>query len=222
MTSSHYIIPYIEQQMQDDKKITRLSDLRHASRAVQWITVITLYRTVAFPVLLILIFTDRFDIFKWMLIVSFLTDAVDGILARKFNANSVLGAKLDSIGDDLTILAGVIGLAVAKTEFLKEHWLIFAIPLSLFFIQVLAAFIRYGKMSSYHTYLAKVAAIFQGFFMCSMFLFEQPIYWLFYTTGFITTLELIEEIIMVFLVREWKTNIHGLYWVLKEKNKKWA
>ena len=31
-------------------------------------------------------------------------------------------------------------------------------------------------------YLGKIAAILQGFFMCPMFLFEQPVYWLFYTT----------------------------------------
>lgn len=202
--------------MQDDKKIEKLSDLLSARCPVKWVNLITLYRTVAFPVLMILVFTNRFDIFKWMLIISFFTDAVDGILARKFKANSVLGAKLDSIGDDLTILAGVIGLAVAKTEFLKEHWVIFAIPLGLFFIQIIAAFIRYGKMSSYHTYLGKIAAILQGFFMCSMFLFEQPVYWLFYTTGFITTIELIEEIIIVFVLLEWKTNVHGLYWVMKK------
>ncbi len=202
--------------MQDDKKIEKLSDLLSARAPVKWVNLITLYRTVAFPVLLILVFTNRFDIFKWMLIVSFFTDAVDGFLARKFKANSVLGAKLDSIGDDLTILAGVIGLAVAKTEFLKEHWIIFAIPLVLFFIQVIAAFIRYRKMSSYHTYLAKIAAILQGFFMCSMFLFEKPAYWLFYTTALVTTIELIEEIIMVFVLPEWKTNVQGLYWVMKE------
>jgi phosphatidylglycerophosphate synthase len=219
MSTCHHNILYIEQEMQDDKKISRLSDLRLASRAVQWITMITLYRIVAFPILVILIFANRFDIFKWLLVVSFFTDAIDGFLARKFNANSVLGAKLDSMGDDLTILAAVIGLAVAKTEFLKEHWIIFAIPLGLFFIQIFAAFMRYGKMSSYHTYLAKAAAILQGFFMCSMFLFEQPVYGLFYATGLITTLELIEEIIMVFMLPEWKTNVHGLYWVLEEKNK---
>lgn len=203
--------------MQDDKKISRLSDLRYASRAVQGITMITLYRTVAFPILVILIFTGHLDIFKWLLIVSFFTDAIDGFLARKFNANSVLGAKLDSIGDDLTILAAVIGLAVFKTEFLKTHWIIFAIPLSFFFIQTIAAFIRYGKMSSYHTYLAKTAAVFQGFFMCAMFLFEDPIYWLFYATAIVTTLELIEEIIIVLVLPEWKTNVRGLYWVMKNK-----
>jgi phosphatidylglycerophosphate synthase len=202
--------------MQDNKRIAKLSDLSRARGPVKWINAITLYRIIAFPVLILLIVVNRFDIFKWMLIISFLTDAVDGILARKYKANSVLGAKLDSIGDDLTILAAVSGLAVAKLEFLTEHWIIFAIPLSLFFIQIMAAFIRYRKMSSYHTYLAKTAAILQGFFMCSMFLFDKPAYWLFYTTAMVTTLELIEEIIIVVVLREWKTNVHGLYWVLQE------
>jgi len=202
--------------MKDSRKIARLSDLRNASNPVKWVTMITLYRTVAFPFLLVLVFIDRFDIFKWLLILSFLTDAVDGFLARKFNANSVLGAKLDSIGDDLTILAAIIGLAVAKAEFLKTEWLIFTIPLSLFFIQLVVALIKYRKMSSFHTYLAKTAAVLQGFFLCSIFLFEQPAYWLFYTTALITTLELMEEIMIVFVLREWKTNVRGLYWVLKK------
>jgi len=204
--------------MKDNRKIARLSDLRNASNPVKWVTMITLYRTVAFPFLLVLIFTNRFDVFKWLLIVSFMTDAFDGFLARKFKANSVLGAKLDSIGDDLTILAAITGLAVVKTEFLKTEWLIFAIPLSLFFIQLAVALIKYRKMSSFHTYLAKTAAVLQGFFLCSMFLFEQPVYWLFYTTALITTLELIEEIMIVFVLREWKTNVRGVYWVLKEKS----
>jgi phosphatidylglycerophosphate synthase len=204
--------------MQDNKRIAKLSDLSRVSGPVKWVNAITLYRIIAFPVLILLIFLHRFDIFKWMLIISFLTDAVDGMLARKYKANSVLGAKLDSIGDDLTIMAAVIGLGVAKLDFLKDHWLVFAIPLCLFFVQIMAAFFRYGKMSSYHTYLAKTAAILQGFFMCSMFLFESPAYWLFYTTAMVTTLELIEEIIIVVVLREWKTNVHGLYWVLRDKH----
>jgi phosphatidylglycerophosphate synthase len=201
--------------MKYNRRISALSDLKNASYPVKWVTGVTLYRTVAFPFLLLFIFTNRFDIFKWLLILSFLTDAVDGFLARKFNATSILGAKLDSIGDDLTILAAVIGLIVAKAEFMKTEWLIFAIPLGLFFMQLVASIIRYGKMSSFHTYLAKIAAVLQGFFMCSMFLFQQPAYWLFYSTALVTTFELMEEIILVFVLREWKTDVRGLYWVLR-------
>jgi CDP-diacylglycerol--glycerol-3-phosphate 3-phosphatidyltransferase len=204
--------------MQDNKTIARLSDLLKASHVVKLINLITLYRIIAFPVLLVFIFTHRLDIFKWLIIISFLTDAVDGFLARKFKANSILGAKLDSIGDDLTILAAIIGLVVFKMEFLKKEWLIFAIPLFFFFIQLIAAFIRYGKMSSFHTYLAKTAAILQGLFLCSMFLFSNPTYALFYATALVTLLELIEEIVIVIVLPEWKTNVRGLYWVLKNKH----
>ena len=205
--------------MKDDQRVSSLSDLLKARGPLLWINIITLYRTLAFPFLLLLIFTDRFDIFKWMLIVSFLTDAVDGFLARGYKVNSVLGAKMDSIGDDLTILAAVIGLIVAKSEFLLENWLPFAIPLSLFFIQLTMAIIRYGKISSFHTYMAKTSAVLQGFFLCSMFLFPEPAFWLFYTTSIFTTIGLIEEIIIVMVMAEWKTNVHGLYWVLKEQNR---
>jgi phosphatidylglycerophosphate synthase len=163
--------------MKDNRKIARLSDLRNASNPVKWVTLITLYRTVAFPFLLVLIFTNRFDVFKWLLIVSFMTDAFDGFLARKFKANSVLGAKLDSIGDDLTILAAITGLAVAKTEFLKTEWLIFAIPLSLFFIQLAVALIKYRKMSSFHAYLAKTAAIMIVFALCEWKTNVRGMYW---------------------------------------------
>jgi CDP-diacylglycerol--glycerol-3-phosphate 3-phosphatidyltransferase len=203
--------------MQDSKKISRFSDLHQASRVVQLVNVITLYRIIAFPFLLIFIYFNRLDIFKWLIIISFFTDAIDGYLARKYQANSILGAKLDSIGDDLTILAAIIGLAVFRFEFLKQEWLIFAIPLFFFFVQFIAAFIRYGKMSSFHTYLAKTAAILQGFFLCSMFLFELPYYPLFYATATVTLVELIEEIFIVIILPEWKTNVKGLYWVWNER-----
>ncbi len=196
------------------RAVSKLSDLWTASRAVLWVNALTLYRIVAFPVLLGLIFVGRFDIFKWVLIVNFLTDALDGYLARKLKATSVLGARLDSIGDDLTVLAAMIGLWVARSEFIKAEMITFLFPLALFFVQAGCAYFRYGKMTSFHTYGAKAAAILQGFFLCSMFLFEQPLYWLFYTTAVVTSIELLEEIAIVYFLREWKTNVKGIYWVV--------
>lgn len=203
--------------MKDNQEVSRISDLLNARGPLLWINLITLYRTVAFPFLVYLIFSHQFDIFKWLLIISFLTDALDGVLARGYKINSILGARLDSIGDDLTVLAGLLGLIVAQPGFMLDNWVVFAIPLGLFFIQTAMALLRYGKVSSYHTYLAKTAAVFQGFFLCSMFLFPQPVWWLFYSAAVVTSIELVEEIIIVLLLKEWKTNIRGLYWVLKKQ-----
>lgn len=41
----------------------------------------------------------------------------------------------------------------------------------------------------------------------------------YYIAAFITAIDLIEEIILVFLLPEWETNVKGLYWVLKKKRK---
>jgi CDP-diacylglycerol--glycerol-3-phosphate 3-phosphatidyltransferase len=40
---------------------------------------------------------------------------------------------------------------------------------------------------------------------------------LFYVAVAITALELVEEIILVIMLPEWKTNVKGLFWVLKSK-----
>lgn len=179
---------------------------------------ITLYRIVAAPFLLLLLFTGQYDIFKWLLGVSFFTDLIDGYLARKYKVTSVLGTRLDSIGDDLTVLAGVIALFVLKGMFIKQHIIVFIILLVLFLVQIIFAFIRYRKMTNFHTYLAKTAALLQGIFLIITFFTDQPNLILFYAAAIVTMLELIEEIILVSLLKHWKANVKGIYWVLKEKS----
>ena len=178
---------------------------------------ITLYRIIAAPFLLVLLFTAQYDIFKWLLGVSFFTDLIDGYLARKCKVTSILGTKLDSIGDDLTVLVGIIALFVIKLEFIKEQKITFIILLSLFVIQTSYAFIRYGKITNFHTYLAKTAALLQGVFLLFTFFTPEPNVVLFYAAATITILELTEEIILVNLLQRWETNVKGLYWVLKKE-----
>lgn len=177
---------------------------------------ITWVRVIAFPVLLLLIWWDRQDIFKWLLGICFFTDAIDGMLARKLKVASVFGTKLDSIGDDLTILAGVLGVWFFKQGFLHEQRWFIGTMLGLFALQTILAFFRYGRITSFHTILAKLAAILQGSFLILLFFTQEPFLPLFYAASFITTLELIEEIILVVLLKDWHTNIKGVYWAIRD------
>jgi phosphatidylglycerophosphate synthase len=200
----------------DKKRTTTLRTLLFESgKAVRIINLITLYRIVTFPLLILLVFTHQFFLFKWLLLASFFTDAIDGYLARKYNATSILGAKLDSIGDDLTILAAVVGLFVTQLDFIKKELVLFLILFALFLIQLTFSLMRYNKISSFHTYFAKSAAVVTALFLLSVFFFEEIFYPLFYASYIITTLELIEEIVIVFFLPKWKANVKGLYWILK-------
>lgn len=178
---------------------------------------ITVYRIVAAPFLLILLFNGQVGIFKWLLAVSFFTDLIDGFLARKFKVASVLGTRLDSVGDDLTVLVAMIGLFVLKTDFVKEQRYFFILLLVLFIIESGYALKRYRKMTGFHTWLAKTAALLQGVFLLLVFFTDKPSMFLFYAAAIITMLQLIEEIILVHLLPQWQTNVKGLYWVLKNK-----
>jgi CDP-diacylglycerol--glycerol-3-phosphate 3-phosphatidyltransferase len=178
---------------------------------------ITLYRLLAAPFLLYLIFNGYIGWFKWLLAASFFTDAIDGFLARKYRVTSIMGARLDSIGDDLTVIAGVIGLIVLRTEFIKKEIVWLALISALFLIQLISALVRYGTVTTYHTWLAKLAAICQGVFLILAFFMAEPNRVLFHIAVIITALDLLEEIVLTLLLRKWKANVKGLYWILKQK-----
>ena len=82
------------------------------------------------------------------------------------------------------------------------------------------ALVRYGKISSFHTYLAKIAALLQGGFLILLFFLPEPPLTLFYIASAVTILEIVEEMILVVLLPKWKINVHGLYWALKDRKKK--
>jgi phosphatidylglycerophosphate synthase len=181
---------------------------------------ITLCRMIAAPILLLLIINHQPETFKWLLAVSFLTDVIDGHLARRYKVISILGAKLDSVADDLTVIMAIIGMIVFKPEFFRQEIILFIILLALFVLQTAFAVARYGKISSFHTYAAKTAAVLQGIFLLLLFFVDKPVYILFYITIAVTAIELVEEIILVCMLPQWKTDVKGLYWVIRHRQLK--
>lgn len=177
------------------------------------INAITLYRTVAAPFLLYLLISKRLDIFSVFLILSFFTDLIDGFLARRYKVTSIFGTRMDSIGDDLTVLIAVIGMILYKSEFIIDHKVIFIGLFILFLIQIFYALIKYFKFTSFHTYLAKAGALLQGLFLIHIFIMPEPSYFLFYSAVIITALDLIEEIAMVYLIPKWTANVKGIFWL---------
>lgn len=182
------------------------------------INAITLYRLVSAPFLILLILYHQIGLFKILLVVSFLTDLIDGFLARRFKTASVYGARIDSVADDLTIIAAITAMVIYKPEFIKEEIIVILELLVLYVLQTVLSLVRYGKISSFHTYTAKLAAILQGIFLIFFFFLPEPVYLLFTITTIVTIIDLLEEIILVLLLPKWETNIKGLYWILKKRN----
>lgn len=177
------------------------------------------YRIFAAPFLLLLIWFDTQLIFTWFLLISYCTDAIDGYLARKLKITSARGSQLDSFGDQITLIVGLIGLFYFENEFIKTNITLILIAFIPYIFQMIIAFLKYGKATAFHTYLAKTSAVLQSIFILWS-LFFNPEYSLFYVMIFVGILETIEEVSLIFMYKYWVSDVKSIFGALKDKRRK--
>lgn len=175
---------------------------------------ISISRILLAPFLLALILFSMKIAAGVILLICLFTDWLDGFVARRKNLTSKRGARLDSIGDIITFILGATGVIIFETEFIKSHLTWILIAAGLYIGEALLSYLKYGELSSFHTYLAKIAAFLQGVFMLSVFFLEINLTF-FYLIITVTILDSVEEIILVLLLKENRTNVKGLFWVWK-------
>lgn len=176
------------------------------------------YRIMAAPFLVLLLWLDERELFTWFLLVSYLTDAIDGFLARKLNITSPRGSQLDSFGDQITLVIGLIGLLVFEHEFIKLNIVLIGVAFIPYIIQMVIAYYKYGKATAFHTYLAKLSAIIQSVFILYA-LFFAPNYTLFYIMIGFGLLETFEEITLIYMYDNWASDVKGIYWAFRDKRR---
>jgi len=176
------------------------------------------YRIFAAPFLLGLIWLDLRLVFTWLLLISFCTDMVDGYLARKYKMTSARGSQLDSMGDQLTVIVGLVGMYFFRTAFIHENLLLILIVFIPYFVQMVLAYSKYGKATAFHTYLAKLSALLQGIFILWS-LFFHPVYGFFYVMLAFSLLETFEEITLIFMYDHWAPDVKGIYWAYQDKRR---
>lgn len=95
---------------------------------------------------------------QWFLILvttSLATDALDGFLARRLNAFSDFGRKLDSAADYLTMMTGLAGIALLWPDIVRRELPWIVAGLAAFFGVIVFGFVRLGHPPCYHTWMAK-------------------------------------------------------------------
>ena len=103
------------------------------------------YRILVVPLLIALIWLGEREIFTWFLLVSYSTDAIDGFLARRLKITRARSSQLDSIGDQITLIVGLIGLLVFENEFMMGNYVLILIAFVPYILQMILAFNKYGK-----------------------------------------------------------------------------
>ncbi len=175
------------------------------------------YRILAFPLVLYFALSGRQSLFAIFLTINLLTDVLDGFIARKFNMESDFGARLDSIADNLTYLLAFVGIFVFKLEEFLPHLVSFLIFIGFMSSTQIVSLLRFGRFPSFHLYSTKIGGYIQGAFFIVLFThgFVTPFYYLMISWGIMSALE---HVIIQFIIPGMRSNVKGLYWVLKERN----
>jgi cardiolipin synthase len=77
---------------------------------------VTLIRMAIIPFFILAVNDQDFLLALWIFVIAGMTDALDGLLARKLGASSVVGAYLDPIADKLLLTAAYIALTVPQGQ----------------------------------------------------------------------------------------------------------
>jgi cardiolipin synthase len=111
------------------------------------------------PLLVVAMVAGSRSWFLGLLCVAWFTDALDGWLARRLQAESELGRMLDSWGDYVTTVLCVAGVAWLWPEVMAREWHWFATGLTSFLTVVIYGLVRYGRPPGYHTWMAKALSV---------------------------------------------------------------
>jgi len=172
------------------------------------------FRLVAAPFLLYLAWTGRPHLFLALLAISLLSDAIDGLIARRLRRTSEFGTKLDSWGDLATYLTVPICAWWLWPEILRREAFFVGLVVAAYIVPLVAGFAKFRRLPSYHTRGAKIAAVVMSVGVFILFIFDIP--WPFYCAAVLQALVACEEVAITLRLSEPQSNVPS-FWHLDGK-----
>ncbi len=172
---------------------------------------LTCFRFVSAPILLTLAWHGYERAFLLLLVVTFLTDVLDGMAARMLHQESELGALLDTWGD-LLIYTTIALSAWQLWPALMQREVLYAILVIIsYLLPSLVGFVKFRAFPSYHTWLVKLAVACMGTSFFLLVLCE--IAWPFRLASIICILAAAEEIAISCLLKNLRSNVRSIWHV---------
>lgn len=181
-----------------------------------WLTLpnlLTGFRLVAAPVLLWQAWQGYRVAFLLLLAACFLSDLLDGLAARLTGQVSEFGAMLDSWADVVIYLTISVGCWWLWPVMIGREWLYVVMVVASCLLPAIAGVVKFGRFTSYHTWLVKFAAAAMGLTLYLMLL-GGPV-WPFRVAAVICLVAAVEEIALTLLLFEPQSNVRSIVCVLQ-------
>ena len=149
-----------------------------------------------------------------------LSDAFDGLVARKLGIQSSFGSALDSLSD--LLFYGVMAAKLFPTFqrlLLPYQWVIVAVPTALHFIAYIICAIKFSRFSAIHTYANKALGLLVYAFPF-FFIGEIPLLWTIYMIvgGVIALYGSIEINLIHIIAKRYDTRNKSIFFIRRNEN----
>jgi phosphatidylglycerophosphate synthase len=170
-------------------------------------------RILAVPVLGGLAWAGAASAYLVGLVFTLATDVADGFLARRLGCQSELGAKLDSRADLLLYATLPVFAWWLWPDLLRREAGYLVVALAAFALPIGIGWLRFGQLTSYHTWAAKGTSVLMGVGMLSLFTGGPA--WPFHLAVVALLCEGIEEIAITALLPAWRADVPTLWHAIR-------
>jgi CDP-diacylglycerol--glycerol-3-phosphate 3-phosphatidyltransferase len=144
-----------------------------------------------------------------IVITALLSDIFDGVLARRWNCDTAAVRLFDSMAD----IVFYVGCAGAL--WMRHRALVYALAvpigavIGLEALCLVVAFVKFGKLPSYHSYLAKAWGLMLASALVAAFLAKHPVGWIVAALA-LGALSNVEGITMSLILPVWRHDVKSL------------
>ncbi|MEO1350528.1 MAG: CDP-alcohol phosphatidyltransferase family protein [Cyanobacteria bacterium J06635_15] len=165
-----------------------------------------LYRFVAGPGLLWAAWQGHKGAFVSLFVLAFISDVVDGMIARRLQVVTSRLREADSRADLSLYLCVIAAIWLVHPDVLVEFWVPLTFAIAAQGLQWLTGLIKYGHLPSYHSYSAKLWGVSLAIATVALFAFDYAGI-TFLATLLIGTLHNLEEVAMTFILPTWTFDV---------------
>lgn len=174
-----------------------------------WPNLISFVRVLLGPVLLLLAINHQPIWFVLVILFSEFTDVLDGFLARRLHQTTRLGSHLDSWGDFLIYSVMAVSAWIMWPEIVRREIFYVLLVVTSFTLPVLVGLIKFGRLTSYHTWGVRLAVMLTV--VAYILLFLQWLDWPFRFAAVFCVLAAAEQIAITVIMSQQHEDVRTLW-----------
>jgi cardiolipin synthase (CMP-forming) len=150
-------------------------------------------------------------------LASFITDVLDGHIARKLNQVSESGGRFDSLADNLLLPSALIWLWLFRPEIYVDNSLIFILAITIYFSYLLLGGIKFKRFANLHLYSSKAASVPMYLFFSHALIVDHYSRLLFYIAAAMFLVSSIESFLLLLVCSQVNEHMGSLFLVLQRR-----